>query len=187
MGKRKRKTSAVKRKPPGKLAKRAAALASAPPPPPAPAHERNPSSGGTPSAPPPALLAIANELQGITDPLQGNALAHKALLATMADVLADASLTPAARRKELRVIAAAAKDLLPDARRWEVDQLIKQDQRALEAKSRQRRGAKLEPVPDEAPAAVLELVPDPPASVDFGGEVAAAPEPSASSEPAVDG
>lgn len=173
--KRKRKTSADKRRrrrPHASRAARARALAAAPPAPPPPEPGTIPGAPTAKHPPPPELVAIADELAKVTDPLQGNALAHKALLASMKDVLLDESLTPTARRKELRTIAAAAKELLPDSRRWEVDQLIKQDRAEVEAKARARRGAPLEPVP-------LEPVPP----VDFGGEVETPPESSSSSAP----
>lgn len=163
--KTKRKTSAGKKppaKPKGRRGKRGThgSVLDAPPPPAPPTHDGSPNN--TPSAPSAELVAIADKLAKSTDPLEGNALAHTALLATMRDVLADVNLSPAARRKELRTIAAAAKDLLPDARRYEAEQIILQDRRELEQKARARRGAKLEAAP---PALVLV-----PPATDFGGE-----------------
>ena len=49
------------------------------------------------------------------------------------------------RRKEIRTLGASAAKLLPDARRGEAEQLIRSDREELERK--QRRRAKLEPMP----------------------------------------
>ncbi len=181
MGKR-RKTSAARPSKRAKRPRRRVEILALPPPEPCPTPGALP-NGQKPPAPPPELVAIGNELRAVKDPLQGNALAHRALLASMADILIDESLTPAQRRKELRTTAAAAKDLLPDARRAEVDRLIKEDRQILEAKSRQRKGAKLEPVPDEAKVIqIIAAAPlEPIAADDFGGESAS--EPSSSSAP----
>jgi hypothetical protein len=95
-----------------------------------------------PSAPPAEVAAIAAKVP--TDPLEAMHAAHRLLLETMFDAARDPDITPAERRKELRTIAAAAVKLVPDSRRWESDQLIKEDRHILEKKAAERRGAKLE-------------------------------------------
>lgn len=95
--------------------------------------------------PPPA--ALADFKTPPTDPLEANAELHRMLVISAYDAATDEGISPRERRKEIRTITASAAKLMPDARRWQAEQLIKEDRRELEKKASEKRGAKLEPRP----------------------------------------
>lgn len=76
---------------------------------------------------------------------------HKMLIASLHDAAVDPSISSTVRRKEMRTISAAAAKLMPRARLWEAEQLIKRDRKELE-ELKTRRGAKLEARPPRPPA-----------------------------------
>lgn len=98
----------------------------------------------TPSAPPAELAALGAPPD---DALAAQAWAHRAVILTMYDAARDTQLPPRERRKELRVLAASAAKLMPNARRWEAEQLIKSDRADLEQRESTKHGARLEPRP----------------------------------------
>ena len=112
-----------------------------PPTTPAPPAEKPKPVADTPSAPPATLAEFTN---APTDPLEAQAQLHRMLVLTAYDAATDVNISPRERRKELRTITSAAAKLLPDARRWEAEQLIKADRAAIEQRASEKRGAKLE-------------------------------------------
>jgi len=129
-------------------------------PPPLPAI---PGTDGPAAPPPAALVALGTPPD---DPLAAQSWLHRAMVVSAHDAMNDGTISAKERRRELRTISAAAARLMPDARRWEAEQLILSNQRELEAKAKAKRGAKLEAAPPRtAPPANIE---DPNAG-DFGG------------------
>ena len=114
-----------------------------PPPPPAPGSSTRPVAE-PPSPPPQELIDIAAKIGKSSDPLERQSLAHAACLASMADVLADTKISAAERRKEIRVIAAAAARLMPHARLYQAEQTVKQARAEVENRKRANAGAKIE-------------------------------------------
>jgi hypothetical protein len=98
----------------------------------------------TPSAPPRTIAELGPPP---TDPLAAEAWAHSLLIASLADVAADVTLSPRERRKEMRVIAAAAAKAMPRKRLFEAEQLVREFKEQLRTKAAEKRGAKLEPRP----------------------------------------
>lgn len=94
-------------------------------------------------APPSAVLALGSPP---TDPLAAEAWMHALMVAQLHDAAVDPKLTPALRRKEVRTIAASVAKLMPRARLYEAEQLIKSDRKSLD-EAKARRVAKLEPRP----------------------------------------
>lgn len=82
-----------------------------------------------------------------SDPLEAQASLYRMLVLSAYDVAKDKFLTSANRRKELRTIIAAAAKLFPESRRWEVDQLIRQDREAIDKRASEKAGATLEQMP----------------------------------------
>lgn len=101
------------------------------------------------AAPPPDRLVSLGEPPP-NDSLGANKWAHDAVIWALHDVMNDPNISSALRRKEIRVLAASAAKLIPHARLWEAEQLIREDRRQLEQKERAKRGAKLEPRPPRA-------------------------------------
>lgn len=99
------------------------------------------------------------------DPLAAQYWLYRANVMSAHGALKDDTISEATRRKELRTISASASRLMPDARRWEAEQLVKKHRAELEAKATAKAGAKLVDVDDDPPD------PAPPASTDddFGG------------------
>lgn len=110
----------------------------------APAKTSAVKQADAPSQPP---LALREFKTPPSDPLQANAELHRMLVLSAYDAATDETITARERRKEIRTITAAAAKLMPDARRWEAEQLIKADRRELEQRSADKRGAKLVPLP----------------------------------------
>ncbi len=81
------------------------------------------------------------------DPLAAQASLYRMLVLSAYDVAKDKGLSSATRRKELRTIIAAAAKLFPESRRWEVEQLIRQDREAIDKRASEKAGATLEPMP----------------------------------------
>lgn len=127
------------------------------PPPPRPMPPSTSSATAPPSPPPPALVALAGKIEQSTDPLERQTLAHAACLASMADVLADTTISAAERRRELRTIAAAAARLFPYARLYQAEQAVKQQRAELENRKRTRAGAKLEKRPTAGDGKVIPI------------------------------
>jgi hypothetical protein len=113
-------------------------------------------SAATPGAPPKSLKDLGPPPD---DPLAQQAYLYKMLVLSAADVANDGDLSPRERRKELRVISAAAQKLMPRSRLHQAEQLVLQNKDDLEKKARDRRGAKLEKLPKRAP--VVEHVEEP--------------------------
>jgi hypothetical protein len=126
-------------------------LATAPPPPPAPDPRTQP------SPPPKELVELARQIGQSADALERQTLAHQALLSSMADVLADPTISASERRKEMRVIAAAAARLFPYARLFQAEQTVKQARDDLENRRRQRAGARVERRPTAGDGKVIPL------------------------------
>lgn len=97
-----------------------------------------------PDQPGPPPTALAEFTTPPSDPLKANAELHRMLVVSAYDAASDPELSPRERRKEIRTITASAARLLPDARRWEAEQMIKSDRADIEKKASERRTAKLE-------------------------------------------
>lgn len=80
------------------------------------------------------------------DPLAAQAWLHRAMVKATRDAILDPNLSAADRRKELRAFAKVAATLLPDARRFEAEELIKA--KLMPAEMKRARGPELEPIPD---------------------------------------
>lgn len=117
----------------------------APPTPAAPGPGMRPTE--KPEPPSKVLLELADKMANASDTLEAATFLFHAVIASGAEALRDPSISAAARRKELRTIAAAADKLQPDARRFEAEQTIKRHQQNLEARKANRQGAKLEKRP----------------------------------------
>jgi hypothetical protein len=104
-----------------------------------------------PSPPPDRLVSLGEPPPN--DPLAANKWAHDAVIWALHDVMNDPDISSAMRRKEIRVLAASAAKLIPHARLWEAEQMIRADRADLEKKERAKRGAKLEPRPPRPPRA----------------------------------
>ena len=111
-----------------------------PPPPPAPSGR----STEKPAPPSAEFLALAVEIRSSTSRIQKGAIAYDVLMASMADVLADLTLTPTDRRRELRTIAAAAAKVLPIKELHEATQKVDQYLAQIDSRKRARAGAELE-------------------------------------------
>lgn len=127
-----------------------AELEAAPPPPPPP--PRSPSE--QPSPPPAALVQLGDPPK---DPLAAQEWLHRAMILSAHDAMIDENISPATRRKELRTISAAAAKLLPHARLYQAEQLIKSDRDELERRRVQRAGATLERRPTTGGAKVIPI------------------------------
>lgn len=114
------------------------------PPPPPPPPPSSSTAAAPPAPPPPELVAISKRIATSTDNLEMQALVHAALCASIADVLADHKLTAADRRRELRVISAAAAKSFPLRRLYEAEQTVLTARRELEDRRRARAGAAVE-------------------------------------------
>lgn len=109
-----------------------------PAPPPMPANR----SSEPPPAPPPQSLIDLGDPP--TDPLAAQEWLHRAMILSAADAAVDHKISARERRKELRTISTAAAKLLPHARLYQAEQLIKRDRLELETRQRARSGAQLE-------------------------------------------
>lgn len=102
-----------------------------------------------PAAPP--IDHVSKELIALgdppDDPLAAQAWLHRAMVKASRDAILDENLTAAERRKELRAFAKTAAVLLPDARRWQAEELI--GRAAKGEAERHNRGPDLEPIPAE--------------------------------------
>ena len=94
----------------------------------------------------PVPAALAEFKKPPTDPLQMQFEMYRMLVISAYEAATDTKITSATRRKEIRTITASAAKMFPDARRWEVEQLIKSDRAAIEKRASEKRGAKLERV-----------------------------------------
>jgi hypothetical protein len=108
-----------------------------------------PTSDGPPTAPPAALVELGLPP---ADPLAAQEWLYRANILSAHDAMNDSTISAKERRRELRTISASASRLMPDARRWQAEQLILSNQKELEAKAKSKRGAKLEPAPVLTPA-----------------------------------
>lgn len=95
------------------------------------------------------------------DPMAAQHWLFRANVLSAQDALRDDSISAAARRKELRTISMSSSHLMPDARRWESEQLIKKYREELEGPARAKQGATLQELDDDIPPA--------PDDDDFGG------------------
>lgn len=104
------------------------------------ARLRNPPA----TAPP---TAIADMPPPPEDPLAAQAYAHHMLMMMLHNAATDTKISDRERRKEMRTIAASAAKLMPRARLHAAEQRVLRQVAELERKARDRRGAKLEPLP----------------------------------------
>ena len=100
----------------------------------------------TPGSPPLELTELGTPP---TDPLAAQAYLHRMTVLAAYDAARDPSISPKERRKEIRTLTASAAKLMPHARLWQATQLIMGDRAELEQSERDKRGAKLVPVPKE--------------------------------------
>lgn len=97
------------------------------------------------------------------DPLAAQYWLYRANVMSAHGALKDNTISEATRRKELRTISASASRLMPDARRWEAEQIVKKHRAELEAKATAKTGAKLVDLDDATTPA------KPATDDDFGG------------------
>lgn len=109
-----------------------------------------PKPADAPAPPPPRIVALG---MPPADPLAANAWAHDAVIWALHDVMNDTQISSQNRRKEIRTLAASAAKLIPHARLWEAEQLVRAHRARLEEKESKKRGAKLEPRPPRPTAA----------------------------------
>lgn len=103
------------------------------PPPPRPVEQAAPASAKARGlGPPPGDLFAGAKWLG------------QLLLISAEEAVNDDKMTPSARRKELRTIAASYRGLEDKIRKFEIDEAIRRDREQLE---KRKRGAALEPVP----------------------------------------
>jgi hypothetical protein len=120
-------------------------VATAPPAPPRPQIATRPAE--KPEPPSKVLLELADKMANAKDTLEAATYLFHAVIASGAEALRDGQISAAARRKELRTIAAAADKLQPDARRFEAEQTIKRHRAELDSRRASKKGATMEPRP----------------------------------------
>jgi len=107
------------------------------------------------ASPPPESL-VANGPPP-ADARGAQAWGFRALMLQAHDAMVDGTISSAARRKEVRVILAAAAKLYPDAARAEVANTIDEDRRELVERKRANARAKLEARPPAGNAKVIPI------------------------------
>jgi hypothetical protein len=125
-----------------------------PPAPPPPPSRGSPSE--QPSAPPPGLIELGDPP---SDSLAAQAWLHRAMIVSAHDAMNDSTISASTRRRELRTIATAAEKLMPDARRYEAEQLIKRDAAEIESRRKARARAAAERRPAAGGARVIPIRP----------------------------
>lgn len=96
------------------------------------------------SAPP---LSLVNLGAPPSDMMEAQSWAYRAVVLTMHEAMVDTGISARERRKQIIQISGNLSKLMPDARRWETEKLIREDRAEIERKERAKRGAKLEPLP----------------------------------------
>lgn len=111
-------------------------------------------NGEQPSPPPAVLVALGAPPESAR---AGQAWAYRVLQMQAHEAMLDTSISQATRRKEVRVILAAAAHHYPDAARAELAGLIDDDRRQLEDRRRAKAKAKLEALPPAGGAKVIPI------------------------------
>ncbi len=127
------------------------ALPLPPLPTPPPMH---PHANDAPEAPPESLVANGPPPD---DARGAQAWGFRALMLQAHEAMIDVKISSATRRKEVRVILAAAAKLYPDAARAEVANTIDEDRRQLMERKRANARAKLEARPPAGAAKVIPI------------------------------
>lgn len=99
-----------------------------------------------PPAKEPPLESVVQLGAPPADPMEAQAWAYRAVLFTMHGAMTDDKLSERDRRKIVVQLGGTLTKLMPDARRWETERLIREDRAAIERKAK-ASGAKLEPRP----------------------------------------
>lgn len=81
------------------------------------------------------------------DMMAAQSWAYRAVVLTLQEAMLDTGISAKERRKQIIQISGNLSKLMPDARRWETEKLIREDRAEIERKERAKRGAKLEPLP----------------------------------------
>lgn len=110
--------------------------------------------GDPPSEPPESLRALGAPPDSARD---AQTWGFRVLMLQAHEAAMDPTISSSTRRKEVRVILAAAAKLYPDAARAEVASTIDEDRRQLLARQRAKAHAKLEARPPAGGAKVIAI------------------------------
>jgi hypothetical protein len=105
------------------------------------------------AAPPPASMVDLGAPPD--DAMAAERWAHQLLMRQAHDAMMDASMSQERRRKEVRVILAAAAKHMNDAMRYDVAQIIARDKAETENRKRAKAAAKLQKVGAPRPGAKI--------------------------------
>lgn len=111
-------------------------------------------TGESPSEPPAALRALGAPPDSARD---AQTWAFRVLMLQAHEAAMDPTISSSTRRREVRVILAAASKLYPDAARAEVASTIDEDRRQLATRQRAKAHAKLEARPSAGAAKVIPI------------------------------